>query len=92
MIKNENKDISNEKVQIKELRMKIEKEFHKSKITYENFELLDHIGSGKDTFVFKSIIKKTKKIIAMKIISIKENKKNANEINIHTKLKNKNII
>ena len=43
--------------------MKIEKEFHKSKITYENFELLDYIGSGKDTFVFKSIIKKTKKLL-----------------------------
>ena len=93
MIKNENKDFSNEQAQIKnELRMKIEEEFHKNKIAYENFELLDHIGSGKDTFVFKSIAKKTKKIIAMKIISIKDNKKNTNEINIHTKLKNKNII
>lgn len=89
----EDKDNSNENNQNKnELKMKIEEEFLKNKIAYENFELLEFIGSGKDTFVYKSAVKKSKKIVAIKIISIKNNKKNTNEISIHTKLKNKNII
>ena len=86
---NENGPIKNE---LNELKLQIEEEFYRNKMAYENFELLEYIGKGKDTYVYKSMVKKTKKNVAMKIISIKENKKNTNEVNIHSKLKHINII
>lgn len=62
-------------------------------IIFEAFELQEFLGSGRESNVYKAFIKSSKRTVAMKIISLEENKtKNMNEINISKKLKNKNII
>ena len=72
---------------------KFQKYFEKNIQFLENFELLEFIGSGSESEVYKVNIKSSKKTVAMKMISIKKNEnKNINEINISKKLKNKNII
>ena len=59
----------------------------------ENFELIDMVGSGVESIVFKTLLKKNKRIIAAKIIFREKGEKiNLKEINISKKLKNKNII
>ena len=64
-----------------------------SPVILEAFELLEFLGSGKESNVYKAFIKSSKRTVAMKIISLEENqKKNMNEIIISKKLKNKNII
>ena len=59
----------------------------------ENFELLNCIGIGSESKVYKAKFKKYNKTIAIKIIlRDKEEKKNINEVKISKKLKYKNII
>ena len=59
----------------------------------ENFELLDYIGSGSESEVYKVYLKKAKRIVAMKMVLTKnKDYKNINEIKISQKLKNINII
>ena len=57
----------------------------------ENFELLKFIGSGSESEVYKVNILRYNKILAMKMIRIKNDEQD-DEINISKKLKNKNII
>ena len=57
----------------------------------ENFELLEYIGSGSESEVYKVFAKRVKKVVAMKIVK-KKDSKNINEIIISNKLKNINII
>ena len=57
----------------------------------ENFELLNFIGSGSESEVYKVNIIRYNQIVAMKMISIKKEEQE-DEINISKKLKNKNII
>lgn len=59
----------------------------------ENFELKELVGYGSESYVYRAQIKRSKKIISMKmIIREKEEKRNKNEIKIFQKLKNQNII
>ena len=59
----------------------------------EEFELQELIGTGSESFVFKSLIKKNKRIICCKMIKKqKKQKDNLNEYKISEKLKNNNII
>ena len=58
----------------------------------ENFEILDNIGTGSESWVSKVIHKKTKRELALKYIKTKEEKRNVNELKISFKLKNENII
>ena len=59
----------------------------------ETFELKELIGSGSESHVYKSIIKKANKPVTMKIIyNKKKHNKNKNEIEIANKLKNNNIV
>jgi hypothetical protein len=58
----------------------------------ENFEILDNIGTGSESWVSKAIHKKTKRELALKYIKTKEEKRNVNELKISFKLKNENII
>lgn len=59
----------------------------------ESFELLEFLGQGSESEVYKAYIKSSKKVVAMKMILIKKGRrKNKNEINISKKLKHKNII
>ena len=61
--------------------------------TLETFELKELIGSGSESHVYKSIIKKANKPVSMKIIyNKKKHNKNKNEIEIANKLKNNNIV
>ena len=66
----------------------------KNKQFSENFELLELVGSGSESDVYKTMFKKTKKIICCKIIRKKNQTKiqNYNEYKISNILKNKNII
>ena len=59
----------------------------------EDFELQEYIGIGSESYVYKTKIKKNKRILAAKLI-VKDKKYdiNLNEINISRKLKNNNII
>ena len=51
------------------------------------------IGSGSESYVYKTILKKDKKIIAAKILNNQEeNTKNFNEINISKKVKHQNVV
>lgn len=59
---------------------------------WENFEILNNIGSGSESFVNKVVHKKTKKELALKYIKTKQEKRNVNELKISFKLKNENII
>jgi len=58
------------------------------------FEFQEYIGSGAESYVYKTIIKKNGKKVATKIIVIKEGEKKRifNEIMISKKLKHQNII
>ena len=59
----------------------------------ENFELLNCIGTGSESKVYKVNYKKYNKDIAMKIIKRNKGEKmNINEVIISKKLKNKNVI
>lgn len=58
-----------------------------------NIEILEYIGSGSESEVYKVLIKYTKKFVALKFIFSSENKMiNNPEINFSSKLKHKNII
>ena len=58
-----------------------------------NIEILEYIGSGSESEVYKVLIKDTKKFVALKFIFSSENKMiNNPEINFSSKLKHKNII
>ena len=60
---------------------------------FENFEILDMIGFGSESEVYKARIKNNKREVALKMISLKEHGMNCiNEINISRKMKNKNVI
>ena len=59
----------------------------------ENFELQELVGYGSESYVYRTKIKRNKKIISMKmIIREKKEKRNINELRISKRLKNKNII
>ena len=59
----------------------------------ETIELQELIGYGGELTVYKSIIKKTKHPLTLKVINNqKKHGKNKAEINIGIKLKNKNVI
>ena len=59
----------------------------------ENLEILNYIGSGNESEVYKVLIKENNKFVAIKFIFVLEDKKiNTSEINISNKLKHKNII
>lgn len=76
---------------------KLEKENYKELLlndnnkVKENFELIQEVGSGSESSVFIARHKKTKRIIALKILK-KKKKNTINEMIISSKLKNKNII
>ena len=53
---------------------KFQKYFEKNIQFLENFELLEFIGSGSESEVYKVNIKSSKKTVAMKMISIKKMK------------------
>ena len=59
----------------------------------ENFELQELVGYGSESYVYRTKIKRNKKIISMKMI-IRDNKekRNITELRISKRLKNKNII
>ena len=59
---------------------------------WENFEILNSIGSGSESWVNKIVHKKTKKELALKYIKNKEEKRNVNELKISFKLKHENIV
>ena len=60
---------------------------------FEKFEILDLIGSGSESEVYKARIKKNNREVALKMISLNENGLSCiNEINISRKLKHKNVI
>ena len=59
---------------------------------WENFEIMDKMGSGSESIVNKVKHKKSKKEFALKYIKNKEQKRNVNELKIALKLKNENII
>ena len=59
---------------------------------WENFEILNNIGSGSESWVNKIVHKRTKKELALKYIKNKEEKRNMNELKISFKLKNENIV
>lgn len=58
----------------------------------ENFELLNYIGSGSESKVYKGKFKKNNKIIIIKIIDNEQSHDNKNELEISSKLRHKNII
>lgn len=59
----------------------------------EEFELQKLIGSGSESYVYKTLIKKNKRIITSKMIKREKGQKiNLNEYKISHKLKNNNII
>ena len=59
----------------------------------EKFEILDYIGSGSESKVFKVKEKKSNKMVTMKMINKqKGDKNNLNEYIISHKLKHMNII
>ena len=59
----------------------------------ETFELQEIIGYGGESTVYKSIVKKTKRPVTLKVVNNqKKHGKNKAEINIGLKLKNKNVI
>ena len=59
----------------------------------EEFELKELIGLGSESHVYKSIIRKLKKPVTMKVIfKNKKHNKSLKEIEIGHKLKNKNVI
>lgn len=87
----ENKKVTNEKH--KEEKELIANYFKENKKISEKWELLDYLGSGSEAHVYKGLYKKNKKNVVMKMILLKNSKKkNVNELNIHRKLKNNNII
>ena len=55
------------------------------------YEIVEYIGSGSESVVYKIIYKKTNKLCAIKFLLI-DGKRNFNEFNILYRLKNKNII
>ena len=59
---------------------------------WENFEILNNIGSGSESWVNRIVHKKTKKELALKYIKNKEEKRNVNELKISFKLRNENIV
>ena len=64
-----------------------------NKVFLEDFELLEKIGTGMESIVFKTLLKKNKRIVTTKIIFREKGEKmNLKEINNSNKLKNKNII
>ena len=90
IIDNKDNEILYDKNEEKDFGKYIEEIFQKK---YENFELKELIGKGSESLVYRGIIKKNKKEVALKMISRKKKEsKNINEININRKLKNKNII
>lgn len=59
----------------------------------EEFELQKLIGAGSESFVYKTLIKKNKRLITSKMIKREKGEKiNLNEYKISKKLKNSNII
>jgi serine/threonine protein kinase len=59
----------------------------------EELELLESIGHGAESRVYKAQVSKNKKFVTIKMIIYKEGqKKNTNEIRISNKLRHKNII
>ena len=59
----------------------------------ENIEILNYIGSGSESEVYKVLIKENNKFVAIKFIFLLGDKKiNTSEIDISNKLKHKNII
>ncbi len=52
---------------------------------WENFEILNNIGSGSESWVNRIVHKKTKKELALKYIKNKEEKRNVNELKISFK-------
>jgi serine/threonine protein kinase len=60
----------------------------------ENFELQEMVGSGSESYVYKTIYKRNKKVIVCKMIYKQEEEDmniNKKELDIGMKLKNKNI-
>ena len=61
----------------------------------ENLELQEMIGAGSESFVYKALCRKNKKVIVCKMIYKKEDEEEVNinkkELDIGMKLKNKNI-
>ena len=71
----------------------IEKNLRNLEFFDENFELQNLIASGSESKVYKIYCKKTKREFALKhIINEEGRKKNINELNIVSKMKQKNII
>lgn len=69
------------------------KDFLISNIKFkENFELLNYIGSGSESKVYKGKVKKNNKNIIIKIIDNEQSHDNKNELEISSKLRHKNII
>ena len=81
--------IKKEKENIPDIKSILEKNY---KMIPENFEYLEIIGSGSESWVNKIRHKKTKKDFALKYIYHKQNKRNINEMKISLKLKHENII
>ena len=70
----------------------IQKKIKNIKI-FENFELINYVDSGSESYVYKIQNKKTKKDYILKIIKNHNNKRrNLNELRITTKLKHQNLI
>ena len=78
-----------EKEKIPDIKTILEENY---KIIPENFEILDNIGSGSESWVNKIKHKKSKKDYALKYIFNKEKKRNINEIKIAQKLKHENVV
>lgn len=57
----------------------------------ETLELMELIGKGSESYVYKSLIKEKNRYVAMKII-YKNKKHSLNEIGIVNRLKNKNVV
>ena len=81
---NEKTNINKDKRILNEINSKIK----------ENFELTEIIGIGSGTKIYRGLVKKSKKIISIKLFlkNNKKNKNNYNEIIISNKLKSNNIV
>ena len=83
-------EMINEKTNIKEDKRLLNE--INSKI-WENFELTEIIGIGCGTKIYRGQVKKSKKIISIKLfLKNNKNKNNYNEMIISNKLKHKNIV
>lgn len=70
----------------------LKNKFKNIKFGNEHFEIMDCIGSGGESKVYKFLNHKRNKTCALKVIVNKKKERNLNELKISTKLKNPNII